>query len=174
MLCEKCQRDTPAASPYIFYYGNQTGKVRRGRQTITTYSIGGSQQPTLCNECVFTFAMKQRANGFIGAAVFFFIVAAVAAIVAVVSPDLNNGLVFWLAAALLLGYTLSLFFTSFVERKRSANHDFETLVKSRRDTIGSELAISLRKPDMQARGFKQFFTPSRMKQLKLSAPAKPR
>lgn len=172
MLCEKCQRDVQAGQSYIFYYGNQTGKVRRGRQTITSYSIGGSQQPYLCNDCVFTFAMKERAGGFIGAGITFLIGAAIVGIIAFFWQDLTSAPIFWLAAALVLGYAISLILTSFVEKKRAENRDFDALSKTLQTDRGSKLAIALRKAGLESSGFKEFFTPGRMKELRISTPLK--
>jgi hypothetical protein len=171
MICENCQHDTPSGQTYAFYYGNQTGKIRRNRQTITTYSIGGAQQSFLCNNCVFAHAMRKRAKGFtIAALVFVGITCAVGAFAFfAINPNLAE--VSGLITALIGAYALSLFLTGLVEKKRAENHDFASLSQSTRTDSGSGLAITLCKGKLQAQGYQQFFTPARMKELKLPLPA---
>lgn len=168
MHCEKCQRDIQNGQLYDFYYGNQTGKVRRGRQTITTYSIRGKRQSFLCNECLFTYAMQQRAKNFIIAAIVFIVIAAIVGLFALGVQDPNTSLAVTCATILIAAYALSLFLTSFVERKRAENQDFAGLTKNEREDYGSRLGIKIHSADLQSQGFKQFFTPGRMRTLKLS------
>ncbi len=152
--------------PYIFHYGNVLRKVRRGNRTITTFQISGSQQALLCSNCVFAFAMTARSTGFLQAAIALLVIAVIVGIIALVVDDSILSDLFGLAFVLVLAYTLSLFIMSFVEKKRAENQDFALLSASQREESGSKIAINLCKPALQAKGFKEFFTPNRLKQLR--------
>lgn len=168
MICLKCQRDVNAqqGGSYIFHYGNQTGKTRRGRTTITHYQIAGSEEPFLCNSCVFTYAMQKRAATYRGWGIFFIIAAIVLAIVSLIAVDSSTAVICWLAVGLGLAYAISLFLMGAVEKKRIANQEFANMSSSTQKNAGTALAMATRKADLQARGFRELFTPARMRQLK--------
>jgi len=174
MFCDKCRLDIQDGQPYTFYYGNQAGKTRRGRQMITTYSFGGAQQTFLCNKCVFTYAMQERAKGFRIGSLFMVGVACIGGIVAFVAPDPNTAEILWFAVALIVAYALSLFLTGAVEKRRAENNDFASLSQTVREDRGSRLAIVLRSASLQAQGYHKFFTPGSMKRLKQSIPVQTR
>jgi hypothetical protein len=170
MRCQKCLKDVQEAKLYTFYYGNQTGKVRRGRQIITNYQISGSHQLSLCNDCVFAYAMDRRAIAYRGWGIFFVLVACVPAIIALISDDSILAELLWLAAAFGLTFAISLVLMGEVEKKRVENHDFASLPEATQADKGSRLAIALRTSDLHARGYQEFFTPNRMKQLQMKTP----
>lgn len=168
MICLKCQRDVDAqqGGSYIFHYGNQTGKTRRGRTTITHYQIAGSEEPFLCNNCVFAHAMQKRATTYRGWGIFFIVAACVLAVITLLALDSSTAEICWLAVGLGLAYAVSLFLMGSVEKKRIVNQDFASMSKSAQRSAGTSLAMATRKADLQARGFRELFTPERMRQLK--------
>jgi hypothetical protein len=157
MFCQNCRRDVQHGKfYYALSYGNAYKKVRQlarqmadpARQSSTRLTInaltGGSQQVFLCNDCVFTVKMKERAGNFLYAAKWFFGIAClVGAVLFIPWNDPITHEIILFATALIMAYALSLFMTSFVEKKRADNRDFETLSEEEQDESGSKLAIAL-------------------------------
>ncbi len=164
MICPKCLQDLDISKgrTYSFYYGIITHRTLGGNTVTTRYQMSGKEETFLCNTCVFTYAMSQRAAFYrIGAV----IGAIVACPVMLIALLLSNGSAF-LGGGLILACAFVLFQVAGVVQKRVENQHFAHLSNMAQDQYGSQLATSVCKADFRRRGYDQLFTPQAIKRLK--------
>jgi hypothetical protein len=170
MICKKCLQDVDVSEGGVcpFYYGTLIDTKRRGSTTITRYRISGKEEVFLCNTCVVIYAMGQRSGVYRFVAIGVAMAAGLVLLLTLLAQNSTASVTFLLISGLILVVALVLFLLGIMEQKRVERQHYDHLSAKARAEYGSSLAVSMRRDLLQARGYTQFFTPERMKSLKLS------
>ena len=163
--CEKCGVETEAGNTYQFYYGKPAGErkyVKDGKQMVEMkFSIAGTQQAYVCNQCVAIRELANRRKGMMS-----ILILSLGLIALFVLSYATDILMFLGVIALLLGI-LGLVLSFFAFQKwhtlsnllKSHNNSraLDKLAKSNTD-VGDELSIEVHKPSLERQGFALLLT----------------
>ncbi len=178
ITCQNCRTETEAGGTYMFYYGTAVGQSKSYSKdvystattvtTTTTYNISGVIQGYICDRCIATSVSKAHRR--MGSALLFLDLFFVFIVFASYMAD-EFGIVTFICLLLgilcLVGAIVA--FRSWLRiSKQLKSNDGESLKKVAKSNLetGDVLISQLMIPDLQKKGFTNFWTRTAYKTLK--------